>query len=409
MHSSNLLLRDRHGALGLVLSLCLTAIGCARQESNGPAASPADPATRQTAAPADPAAAAPVLALPDAQGAPPTAELSEADRAWLEVLNASRQPPPPAEWRTNEPSREAIEAWNRRNGVLAAEAADKARAFYTKYPDHAQAGDARRRELFLLRAAVSLGNTNQLDRLVEVENDRLKDPSFDEDERFELRTAQVQRAALDQRSTGQAAVLAEFERGVRALQKEFPQRPETYAMLLEIAQNTEAAKARALAQELTADAVPAEIQAEAKVLLKRLDALGRPLDIKFTAVDGREVDLAALKGKVVLVDFWATWCGPCVQELPNVKAAYQKFHDRGFEIIGISFDQEKEALTQFVAKEQMPWPQYFETGEDHRFGRAFEVSSIPTMWLVDKQGHLRELNARDDLAGKVEKLLAETP
>jgi thiol-disulfide isomerase/thioredoxin len=408
MHSIKAPRCDRPGALSLALSLCLTALGCAKQESNTPARTPAEPATRQTTAPPEAAAAAPVLALPDASGAP-SGDLSEADRAWLEVLNASRQPPPPAEWRTNEPSREAIQAWNRRNSELAAEAADKARAFYTKYPEHAQVDDARRRELYLLRAAVNLGNTNQLARLVEVENERLKDPSLDEDDRFELRTAQVQRAALDKRGEGQAAVLAEFERGVRALQKEFPQRTETYAMLLELAQNAAADKARALAQELTAEAVPAEIQSEAKVLLKRLDALGRPLEIKFTAVDGREVDLAALKGKVVLVDFWATWCGPCVQELPNVKAAYQKFHDRGFEIIGISFDDEKDALTQFVAKEQMPWPQYFEAGAEHRFGRAFEVTSIPTMWLVDRQGRLRELNARDDLAGKVETLLAETP
>src|SRR5438067_10175070 len=74
------------------------------------------------------------------------------------------------------------------------------------------------------------------------------------------------------------------------------------------------------------------------------DVTGKPVDIKFTAVDGREVDLAKLKGKVVLIDFWATWCGPCMGEVPHVVEAYQKLHGKGFEIVGISFDKDKGAL-----------------------------------------------------------------
>jgi thiol-disulfide isomerase/thioredoxin len=136
--------------------------------------------------------------------------------------------------------------------------------------------------------------------------------------------------------------------------------------------------------------------------------LGKPLVLKFKATDGREVDLAKLKGKVVLVDFWATWCGPCMRELPSVKATYDKLHGKGFEIVGISFDQKKEALARIVKREKMAWPQYFETrSEEHRIGEKLGSESIPTMWLIDKEGNLRDLDARHNLAGRVEKLLAE--
>jgi hypothetical protein len=91
-----------------------------------------------------------------------------------------------------------------------------------------------------------------------------------------------------------------------------------------------------------------------------------------------------------------------------VKTTYEKLHPRGFEIIGISFDQNQEALERVLAREKMTWPQHFEEGgSGSKFGEEFEISGIPTMWLVDKKGNLRDLNARDNLAEKVEKLLAE--
>jgi len=131
-----------------------------------------------------------------------------------------------------------------------------------------------------------------------------------------------------------------------------------------------------------------------------------PVGIQFTAVDGRTVDLAKLRGKVVLIDFWATWCPPCRAEVPHVVEAYNQFHDKGFEVIGISLDQNKEALIEFTKKNGMSWPQYFDgKGWENEISRKNGIESIPAMWLIDKQGQVVSTNARDHLASKVENLL----
>jgi len=134
---------------------------------------------------------------------------------------------------------------------------------------------------------------------------------------------------------------------------------------------------------------------------------GEVLDLKYTAVDGTPVDLSKMRGKVVLVDFWATWCPPCRGEVPNVVAAYQKYHDKGFEIVGVSLDQDKDALLAFTKEHAMVWPQYFDgKGWDNSVSKSFGIDSIPAMWLVGKDGKLITTNAREDLAGNVEKALA---
>ena len=275
--------------------------------------------------------------------------------------------------------------------------------------ESSEGGGGAQYEFQLLQAGVQqLQATNLTARLDALTATRGTDPKVSEDERFRIRAGAVQRRAQAKLSESETAALEEYEKGVRELQKDFPKRPETWQMLFSIANQTQPDKAKKLAQEISDSSAPDDLKDAAKGILKKLGALGKPVELQFTAVDGREVSMKKLQGKVVLIDFWATWCGPCVRELPNVKAAYEKLHPKGFEIVGISFDGDKEQLEHFVKVKEMPWPQYFDGKKwSNEFGVRFGINAIPAMWLVDKKGVVRDLTAREGLAEKVEKLLAE--
>jgi peroxiredoxin len=158
----------------------------------------------------------------------------------------------------------------------------------------------------------------------------------------------------------------------------------------------EPAKSQALADKLMASSAPENYKVWAKGFLNRLASFGKPIFLQFTAVDGREVDLAKMKGKVVLVDFWATDCAPCVKELPRVRAASDKFRGQGFEVIGVSCDTDKERLNKFLKEKGISWPQYFDGKKQDasKFTVEFGIDGIPRMFLVDKQGRLRFDNVR---------------
>ena len=136
------------------------------------------------------------------------------------------------------------------------------------------------------------------------------------------------------------------------------------------------------------------------------DLKSKPLDLKFKALDGTEVDLGKLRGKVVLVDFWATWCGPCMAEMPAVVSTFQKLHGKGFEIVGISLDEDEAALKRVLKSKKIAWPQFFDgRGWENEFARRFNVDGLPTMWLINKDGMIVDTEVSGHLEEKVAKLL----
>lgn len=142
------------------------------------------------------------------------------------------------------------------------------------------------------------------------------------------------------------------------------------------------------------------------------DLLGKPLAATGRTTDGKAFSTADWKGKVVLVDFWATWCGPCNAEIPRMKEIYKTYHPKGLEMVGLACDGSDDTVNTFVKQKDMPWTQMREESQSesdpwHPLAIRWGVIGVPTMFLIDKKGVLRFIDAREDTAAKIENLLAQ--
>lgn len=132
-------------------------------------------------------------------------------------------------------------------------------------------------------------------------------------------------------------------------------------------------------------------------------------DFEVTLLDGSPFRLSAERGSVVLVDFWDVACGPCIKEMPNLKAVYRDFKDRGFEVVGISLDTEKPLLDAFLEKAALPWKIACSwKGWDDATAKLYQINATPSTWLIDRRGVVRYCDVRgEELRKAVATLVAE--
>ena len=145
--------------------------------------------------------------------------------------------------------------------------------------------------------------------------------------------------------------------------------------------------------------------------MMRVGMLGKKITFKGTTLEGDAFDLAKLKGKVVLIDFWATWCIPCKAEIPNFKKQYELYHDKGFEVVGISLDEKPEDAKDFIHTAELPWVTLMEPKEaDRQWNtpacKQFGVRAIPGCFLIDQSGTVVSISAKgEELNSQLAKLL----
>ncbi|PWU12302.1 MAG: hypothetical protein C5B50_21655 [Verrucomicrobia bacterium] len=289
--------------------------------------------------------------------------------------------------------------------------------FLKDYPKSKHIEDAQALGNIGLYEATLAGDETAAGKLQQNATEALKDPKIPEE--LKLHTFVINHIAQWAKSSGKRNLSqgsAEFEKaymeGFFAAVDVLPDKEAIFKMLLLQAKSGREltpAEKRSIAERVAKHPqASAVIKAEAQNILSGRKAyeIGKPLDVSFTAVDGTKVDLKQMKGKVVLVDFWATWCAPCVADVPNLKKVYDAYHAKGFEIIGISLDEKKDELLEFTKKKGMPWPQYFDGKHwNNDLSFRFGISGVPTKWLVDKKGILR----RTGVTSFSDSLLADHP
>jgi thiol-disulfide isomerase/thioredoxin len=205
----------------------------------------------------------------------------------------------------------------------------------------------------------------------------------------------------------QAAWLDELRKYV----EKHPQSPDAAEAMLQMGiadefsgKEKEALERYALIVENFPDSASAK---KARGAARRLGSVGRPLSLSGTGIDGKPVSLDSLRGRPVLVHYWATWCEPCKVDIAQIRELYAKYGPKKFAVVGIALDSDKEQLAKFLAAKPIPWPQLHEAGGlDGRLAEELGVLTLPTMFLIGADGNVIDRNlVITDLEKKLDTLV----
>ncbi len=324
-----------------------------------------------------------------------------ADEEWkrLEALESAPQTPA----RSPEAARAAaLERLTRQERAL--------RDFLAAHPADARAHDARLRLAHVLSLrgdmAGDTGASGEAARILEaIQRDEAETAPHRADAAFASLVIDIRRAR-----TAGAIDREDLLTAARGFQSTWPRDNRAGGLLAEIASLFDDAPRRKLdiLRDAQSSATDPELRLRIADDLRRLGLLGRKLPIEFTSTNGQAIDDATLRGKVVVVYFFAGWSAPALHEIDRVRQAVLKFPAARVQALGVSLDTERAALDRILRAQHIEWPVRFDgKGWESPFVRSLAINALPTTFVLDRQGKLRAINPRDELESTLGALIRE--
>lgn len=207
-------------------------------------------------------------------------------------------------------------------------------------------------------------------------------------------SVEMQSASQEKRTEIQKAWLKNLEEFIG----NYPNTEDTADAMLQLAIaeefNNKAKEAMVWYQRLAKEKSRSIAGARAAGAIRRIELKGKPLKLAGPSLTGGNIDIAQLRGKVTVVLFWATWCQPCLEDLPQMRALYQQYKAKGLEVVGVCLDVDKQGVDEFIAQHKIPWPHIFQPGGfESPVASDYGIITLPTVFVVDREGRVASRGA----------------